>query len=69
MEVLDLSRTNKNKNLFYKKWVDIYGLEKEKKENIKIGISEISKTFEHFGIETKKEKGGVKVEIIRKRFE
>jgi hypothetical protein len=49
--------------------IKVNGLEKEKKENIKIGISEITKTFEHFGIETKKEKGVVKVEIIRKRFE
>jgi len=49
--------------------IKVNGLEKEKNTEIKIGISEITKTFEHFGIETKKEKGGVKVEIIRKRFE
>ena len=49
--------------------IKVNGLEKEKKENIKIGISEISKTFEHYGFETRREKTGVKVEITRKRFE
>jgi O-succinylbenzoic acid--CoA ligase len=45
--------------------IKVNGLEKEKKENIKIGISEITKTFEHYGFETKREKSGVKVEIIK----
>jgi hypothetical protein len=49
--------------------IRVNGLEKEKKENIKIGISEITKAFEHYGFETRREKPGVKVEITRKRFE
>lgn len=49
--------------------IRVNGREKEKNENIKIGISDITKTFEHFGIPTSRDKKGVKVEITRKRFE
>lgn len=48
--------------------IKVNGEEKEKGD-FKIGISEIRKTFEHYGFPTRKEKIGVKVEITRKRFE
>jgi hypothetical protein len=56
----------KNLEEFEKIVIRVNGKEKEKNTEIKIGISEICKTFEHFGIKTKKEKGVVRVEIIRK---
>jgi hypothetical protein len=54
---------------FKKIIIRVNGKEKEKNSNIKIGISEITKTFENYGFNTQKTKNGVKVEIIIKRFE
>jgi alcohol dehydrogenase YqhD (iron-dependent ADH family) len=54
---------------FRKIVIRVNGKEKEKDESVKIGISDIVKTFESYGIKTKKDNFGVKVEITRKRFE